>query len=118
MLDHKLIEFVGTLPTEMKISSLGSKLILRESLKDLLPKKTLERPKQGFEVPLRRWLKHDLKGCVEDLLLQSNTTVRDYVDHRFIQSLWKAFSKHNDRLAARKIWLLLNFAIWYEEHWN
>ena len=118
LLDHKLVEFVSVLPTEMKISRFGSKLILRKSLSDILPREVLERPKQGFEVPLRRWLQHDLKDCVRDFLLQPNRTVFDYIDYRFVQSLWTDFSKHPDQLLARQLWLLLNLTIWYEEHWN
>ena len=52
LLDHQLIEYVGGLPTDMKISNSGSKLILKKALCDLLPETILSRPKQGFEVPV------------------------------------------------------------------
>ena len=118
LLDHKLVEFVATLPIEEKISGLGSKLILRKALSDFLPKNILTRPKQGFEVPLRKWLKQDLTDCIHDLLLQSNSTLFDFIDQSFVRSLWVDFSNHQDQQVARQLWLLLNLAVWWKMHWN
>ena len=117
LLDQDLLEYVCALPTTMKISPAGSKLVLRHALRGLVPDEILDRPKHGFEVPIRRWLLNDLSPLVHELLLQPRAAVGRYFDPRFIASRWTQLQARNDHQLAKQLWLLLNFAVWHAEHW-
>lgn len=117
LLDHKLVEFVATLPIDMKISSLGSKLIFKKAIGDLVPREIVDRPKQGFEVPIDTWLRGPFKTAAEDLLLAPDAGHFDYLDIAFVRGLWADFLRRPDRLLARQLWLLLNLAVWWDSHW-
>ena len=56
-LDHHLVEFVAGLPADRKLSGFSTKRILREAVRDVLPREILERPKMGFPVPFGSWLR-------------------------------------------------------------
>ena len=60
-LDHRVIEFLISLPKEFKYEINNSKRILKDILYDYVPKSIVDRPKQGFSIPLTFWLRNDLK---------------------------------------------------------
>ena len=68
-LDHKLVEFAAALPSRAKLRGLTTKWILREAMRDRLPREILTRPKMGFPVPLAKWLGGPLRSWAGDLLL-------------------------------------------------
>ena len=112
LLDHKIVEFMATVPTGLKLKGLTSKYILKKTVGHLLPKQILQRSKQGFVVPIASWLKHDLKPYVGDLLLSETSRSSDYFNQAYIKQLV------NDHQSGRrdcknKIWALLNFEVWY-----
>lgn len=56
-LDHKLVEYVSSLPPEIKIKSNANKPLLVEAMRDLLPQEIFNRPKMGFTFPFQKWIK-------------------------------------------------------------
>ncbi|MFB6226477.1 MAG: asparagine synthase (glutamine-hydrolyzing) [Candidatus Paceibacteria bacterium] len=58
-LDHKLIEFSNKIPSSQKVSFSNDKILFKEIVKDILPKKLLNRKKQGFTPPLNKWIKEE-----------------------------------------------------------
>ncbi len=68
LLDHNLIEFVATLPTEFHFKNHSSKSMLKDISHKYIPKHLLERPKHGFSVPIGEWLRGDLKDLVNDTI--------------------------------------------------
>jgi asparagine synthase (glutamine-hydrolysing) len=103
LMDHKLIEWAGTLKSHMKIRSREGKFIFKKSLESALPLDVLYRPKMGFSIPLSSWLKGPLSKrlleTVDSPYLQSsqifdNTAIRrlaeDHLKGRFDHSraLW------------------------------
>lgn len=75
-LDHRVIEFSLNLPDRCKIHQKTAKAILRETFADLLPPAIVARRKQGFDLPLRRWLRGELRELVRDTL-SSSAVARD-----------------------------------------
>ena len=71
-LDHKIVDFAFTLPTNFKIDKNQQKKILKDAFKDYLPDELYNRKKQGFEVPLLKWFKTDLKSMITDDLLKDS----------------------------------------------
>jgi asparagine synthase (glutamine-hydrolysing) len=64
-LDHELVEFVSRLPVHLKMRRGRGKYILRRAMKDRLPGTILARSKQGFSMPVKRWLARDLSDHVD-----------------------------------------------------
>ncbi len=117
-LDQKLVEYVAALPTAMKLPARGSKLILRDAVRDLLPAAVLSRPKQGFEPPIRRWLLGDLAPLAEEVLLHSAAALGEILDLAAVRSLWASLRQRSDDVLARQCWILLNLATWQQLHWQ
>jgi asparagine synthase (glutamine-hydrolysing) len=67
-LDHRIIQFAFSLPMSSKIKAWTGKIILREILSEYIPRSLFERPKQGFSVPLKRWLKGPLLEWAQDCM--------------------------------------------------
>src|SRR5262249_55624504 len=115
--DRAVMESVAALPAEMKISGACSKLLLRHALRGLVPDHVLTRPKHGFEVPIRRWLLGELAPLVSELLLRPGAPMERYMDTAYVRGLVRRLGQARDHHLARQVWTLLNFAVWYEQHW-
>ncbi|RME57488.1 asparagine synthase (glutamine-hydrolyzing) [Candidatus Parcubacteria bacterium] len=68
LIDHKLVEFVNSIPSAYKLNGSFSKQILVDAVKDILPPEVWQRRKMGFELPMYRWLNHELKPVVDEVL--------------------------------------------------
>mgnify|MGYP000973909413 CR=1 FL=1 len=89
LMDHKLVEWLGTLPSRQKMRGSESKYLLKKTMEPLLPNDVLYRPKMGFAVPLARWFRGPLRQRVRDSLLNgrmaesgwfNQDTIRQIVD--------------------------------------
>jgi asparagine synthetase B (glutamine-hydrolysing) len=111
MLDTALMEFVATLPPEMKIHRTQLKYVLKLACRDLLPPALLNRKKHGFSVPLGDWFRQQLRPYVEETLLSPEARLRDYLDQNVIRKL---FQEHVDGVRQHRyqLWILLTFEIW------
>ncbi len=94
MLDRDFLEFAWTIPTKYKYSEGISKKILRDILYQYVPKEMLERPKQGFWVPIRKWL---LEGSTYEYakeLFHNCRLIQDgYLDGAVVSEVWDCFQK-------------------------
>jgi asparagine synthase (glutamine-hydrolysing) len=109
-LDHKLVEFAARLPVKMKLRGLTTKYILRQAMRNRLPKQILSRRKMGFPVPIGAWLRGPYRHLVDEYLLNPRTLERGIFDADYVQNLVARHMKgenHDERL-----WALLNFEIW------
>jgi len=68
LMDHPLIEWLASLPNDMKIRGQEGKFLFKKSLEPSLPNDVLYRPKMGFSVPLARWFRGPLKQRVRDAM--------------------------------------------------
>ena len=71
-LDHRLFEFSAGLPDHLKINSGGSKYLLRKILYKYVPPSLMERPKQGFAIPINKWLRGQLSEQLKDMISDKN----------------------------------------------
>jgi asparagine synthase (glutamine-hydrolysing) len=111
-LDHELVEFAARLPDHWKLSGWTTKRVLRESMKGLLPRQILHRPKMGFPVPFGRWTRGGWNGVARDVLLDRRSRERGVIDPDAVDRLLR------DHAAGRtdggdRIWSLLNLELWY-----
>lgn len=111
-LDHKVFEFAATIPTKYKIKKGLTKYVLRQAFTDLLPASAINRPKRGFPVPTRIWLRGPLSRRVEELL--QNPVLDRYFSRPAISGM---IADHRDGKAdnSRKLWILIIFTVWLNQ---
>jgi asparagine synthase (glutamine-hydrolysing) len=111
MLDTALVEFVASLPPDLKIHRTRMKYVLKMAFRDMLPPELLNRRKHGFGVPLGYWFRHQLRSHVEETLLAPNARLRDYFNQNVIRTL---FQEHVEGIRPHwdRLWILLNFELW------
>jgi len=112
-LDHHLVEFVWSLPLNLKIRSGQNKWILRQVLKRHVPEHLFERPKMGFGVPIDQWLRGPLKTWANDLLSSSMLAKHDLIDSKIIQQKWQEHLSGKGNW-QHHLWSILMFQSWYE----
>ncbi len=83
LLDHRIVEFSYSLPTNIKLHKNIKKSILKEILYKYVPKKLIEREKRGFSVPLKNWFRDELK----DLLFEKIDSLDDRFNKKFLLKL-------------------------------
>ncbi len=113
-LDPGLMQFAASLPAAMKVRGREKKWILREALRGTLPDDLLDRPKQGFSVPLSAWLRTELRPWATEILLDRGTVGRGYFDPAAVESLLDRHAAGSDAL-AKPIWALLMLELWHRE---
>ncbi|MEZ5776896.1 MAG: asparagine synthase (glutamine-hydrolyzing) [Paracoccaceae bacterium] len=86
-MDVKLAEFASRLPLEWRIKGMTTKRIVREALGPRLPEAVINRPKNGFRMPVSAWFRGDLRAPFRDLLLGNDAVTRDYLDRREVMKI-------------------------------
>ena len=111
-LDHKLFEFITTLPPKVRISPLGSKPMLRSLLYKQLPKSLVDRPKHGFSVPVGKWLRCELRDWAEDLLNKKSLQESGVEHADEIVSAWK---RHQTGISSWQpmLWHAISYVSWF-----
>jgi asparagine synthase (glutamine-hydrolysing) len=111
-LDHKLLEFACTIPSELKLKGMTTKYILKQALEDILPKDIIHRKKHGFGVPVGRWFRTRLNSYVRDTLLSRDALLRGYFNEAVLRRLI-AEHESGKRDHGHRLWALLTFEIWH-----
>jgi asparagine synthase (glutamine-hydrolysing) len=112
-LDHGLVEFGAKIPSRLKIPGWELKHLLRQVAADYLPPSIVNRSKQGFTLPIGRWLQKELYPMAEALILNSFLVQEGLVDSRFAkQYLTEHRSGRVDHHA--RLWMLMNVEIWHQ----
>ncbi|MDJ1502826.1 asparagine synthase (glutamine-hydrolyzing) [Xanthocytophaga agilis] len=116
-LDYTVVEFAFSLPTSYKIDSSMKKKIVQDAFRNELPPELYKRPKHGFEVPLLKWMRNELKSLITNDLLND-----DFIAEQGIFSVTevrklkeKLFSSNPEDVHAR-IWGLIVFQYWWKKN--
>jgi asparagine synthase (glutamine-hydrolysing) len=108
LMDHKLIEWLATLPSSMKVRGQEGKFLLKKAMEPQLPDDVLYRPKMGFSVPLARWFRGPLKQRVRDAVLGERLASTGWFDRPYLQHLVEAHQSGASDYSA-PLWTLLMF---------
>ncbi len=114
LLDHEFVEFAARIPSALKRDATGGKVVFKRALAGLVPNETLERPKKGFGVPLRKWFGGDLHDLVRGTLLDERARRRDLFDAQMLRQMV------DDHFAGRRdwstrLWALVWLELWFRE---
>ena len=108
LMDHKLVEWVATLPSDLKIRGQEGKFLLKKAMEPLLPNDVLYRPKMGFSVPLAQWFRGPLKQRVRDAVLGERLASTGWFQRPYLEHLVNAHQSGASDYSA-PLWTLLMF---------
>ncbi len=108
LMDHKLVEWLATLPSSLKLRGGEAKLLLKKAMEPKLPDAVLYRPKMGFAVPLARWFRGPLKARVREAVLGERLAGTGWFNRRYLEHLVDAHQAGTRDYSA-PLWTLLMF---------
>ena len=116
-LDHRLIEFVATLPFEYKLQNGVGKRILKDIVHQYVPKSLMERPKMGFGVPVKNWMKDDLKPLFMEVMGDDALKGNHLLNNNAVRHL------REDYLAGKvhdfeRLWFVFTYLQWFKKWGN
>ncbi len=114
LLDVRLVEFAFRLPGDLKMPGLKLKHFLRAAVREKLPPEILSQPKRGFNAPMNRWLKTDLRPLV-DAYLAPDVIRRQGVFQPDVVARLVADHQAGRADYSRNLWALLMFVLWRDQ---
>ncbi|MGE5281284.1 MAG: asparagine synthase (glutamine-hydrolyzing) [Chloroflexota bacterium] len=111
LLDHRLMELAATMPVRRKLRGSEGKVLLREAVREWLPDGILDRPKQGFAVPLEDWLRGEMRTLPEDVLLDPVATARGIFRPEAVRDTIGEHREGRDR--SDQLWAMVNLELWF-----
>lgn len=110
-MDHEFMEFVARIPARYKIHGFQKKYILKKAMAPWLPEGHMNRPKQGFSIPLAAWLRGSLRSMANDLVQSRRCKESPWINqdclHRMMKEHMSGQANHEVRL-----WGVLCFLEW------
>jgi asparagine synthase (glutamine-hydrolysing) len=104
------VEFAATIPARFRLRGGTTKYLFKQAVRGLLPDDIIDRPKQGFAVPLAHWFRGDLAAFARDLLLDHTCRQRGIFNLRYVERL---LALHNGgRNLDLQLWTMLSFELW------
>jgi asparagine synthase (glutamine-hydrolysing) len=108
LMDHPLVEWLASLPSDLKVRGAQGKYLLKSAMEPYLSKDVLYRPKMGFSVPLARWFRGPLRERVRESLLGERMLGTGYFNADYLKEI---FDRHDAGIRdySSAIWALLMF---------
>jgi asparagine synthase (glutamine-hydrolysing) len=110
LLDHELVEFAASVPARLRLHEGTTKYLLKQAMRGILPDAIIDRPKQGFAVPLAKWFRGRLAGFARDLLLSETCRSRGIFNTSYIERLLQLHERGRD--LDLQLWTILSFELW------
>ncbi len=113
LLDHVVVEWATSVPWSWHFRGGEQKYLLKQLARRLgVPAEVLDRPKQGFAIPLVHWLRNELRSTLMETLLEPRTLQRGYFNAKAVRTLVNEhLTRRRDRSAP--LWALLVFELWH-----
>jgi len=115
LLDHEIVQFAASLPTELKLhGGRDQKYLLKKLARRLIPIENVDRPKKGFAIPLAAWLRGELREMAAEALLGPRARGRGYFRPAAVARVWEEHQS-GAREHTIPLWTLLMFELWNRE---
>ncbi len=111
LLDHTVLEYAATLPSNYKLRGFTMKYILKRAFEGRVPDEILNRKKTGFPVPYDRWMRNELNGYVREVLLDQGTMRRGYFNKGTVEEILGA--NNRSQAYSKEIFLLVALELWH-----
>ena len=112
-LDHRFVEFSATIPSRLKLQGKNTKYLLKKAMEDVLPPQILNRGKEGFSIPIKNWLKEDLKPLMLEVLDQQKIKREGFFNANYVEQLKKEHLSGKENHSHR-LWSMMVFGIWQD----
>jgi asparagine synthase (glutamine-hydrolysing) len=112
-LDKQVFEFAATIPMKYRVTRGTTKYVLRQAAAGLLPDAIRRRPKLGFPVPIRQWIREELRDAIYDTV--QARWADEYIRSEYVLQLLDAHCQ-GKRDYARQIWTVFIFLLWYDAY--
>jgi asparagine synthase (glutamine-hydrolysing) len=110
-LDEDLVALVESMHPSQKLHGRTGKWIHKKAMERLLPREIVHRPKQGWETPLDRWLRAELRPLLEDVLLGEGELCRELFEEAELRRLIELHAR-GERDLTKQLFLLLSLGLW------
>jgi asparagine synthase (glutamine-hydrolysing) len=111
LLDHRFVEACATIPADLKLNGFRTKAIFRTAMQGLLPDVILSRGKQGYSLPIKNWLRVELREFMLDTF-ESSRIIHELFNRGVLQQLVDDHQAHRAN-HSHILWALLNLAVWH-----
>lgn len=111
-LDVRLVEFIESLPTHLKLKGMTGKYLHKKACEKWLPKEVVYRKKKGFSNPIENWFRVGMRPFVEDCLLGGESAMGLYFDQNYIRRMLE-MDRRGTRQYRRHIYLLVSLELWH-----
>ncbi|MEM2883724.1 MAG: asparagine synthase (glutamine-hydrolyzing) [Nitrososphaerales archaeon] len=113
LLDRSLVEYAFKIPVNLKVGSKVGKIVLREAVKDLLPKYVLDKPKWGFSIDVKHWYTKSIYSLSQQLFDDSSLFKHRLIDLNYIKRLLSKTKSSLEVHEARYLWLATLAEMWF-----
>lgn len=113
LLDYKMVEFAFSLPAHYKVKGSTTKWFFKKAMEGILPQEIIYRRKEGFSIPIKNWLKNDLKDLMLEYLSPKRITESGFFQYPYIAQMINEHLQDKQNHAHR-LWPLILFNLWYE----
>ncbi len=115
-LDYEVVNFAFSLPSDFKVNADMRKRLVQDAFRDILPPQLYNRPKKGFEVPLLKWFRHEMRSLITDDLLSEKFVVEQGIfDYAAIRRIKEQLFSSNPGDVHARIWGLIVFQWWWKK---
>jgi asparagine synthase (glutamine-hydrolysing) len=116
-LDYEVVNFLFSLPDHYKINHSIRKRILQDAFRETLPAQLYRRPKKGFEVPLLKWFRKEMKSLiVDDLLSKKRIEEQGIFNYAIVEKMKQQLFSSNPGDVHARIWGLIVFQWWWKKY--
>ena len=112
--DHEVVRFAFRIPGHLKLRGMTTKWILKKTMGRLLPHQNIYRSKEGFSIPIKHWLRNELKELMFHYLNETTIQKAGLFNTTWIQHKIEAHMDGKENY-SHQLWALLVFEIWREQ---
>lgn len=114
LMDHHIVEFAARLPSDFKLHGSTGKWILRKIVHRYIPPEIMERPKQGFGLPIPQWGIKELRPFFDDIFTEQQFAQHGLFHFKKVKPLYDFYMQGNINVFDR-IWMFISFQMWYNK---